>query len=506
MAQSGDWITPRLYGTTWFEKPVLYYWAAGLGFKLQLPAEWAARLPSALAASAASLALAWLARKHYGVNGKPSLTLALLAPLLFATTVAAIGFSRAATPDMLFSASITLAMVCAAAVLRNHRVLGTTDADSVPKKDAPALAFFGIFLATGALAKGPAAIVLAVGAIGTWALAVRRWRVALRMAHPIALLTFAVVALPWYIVCAERNPDFIHVFIFQHNLERYVSPIFQHRQPFWFFVPITLLAAVPWVAFLLPAAREAMPAWRGRGWRNSPTFFFSCWAMFPILFFSFSQSKLPSYVLPGIPALALILAVVVSRLLAANSPANFWIFTLVGLTWLSLGVGGLLWLRRLPQDVVLRAERAVVACAILAIAVGIAIIILSRVRQRAIISLSVISVCAILEIAGFVILPKLDPDYSARPVGTMLRSDLRPDRLFEYNLPRSWHYGVAFYLGRELPEWTNTDEKAALVLTTQEGCGALRMQELTETCESSRVGIALVPVRARTRITAPTTH
>jgi 4-amino-4-deoxy-L-arabinose transferase-like glycosyltransferase len=66
MAQTGDWVTPRLYGSPWFEKPILYYWAAALGFALRLPAEWAARLPSAIAALAAALAIAWLGKKHYG--------------------------------------------------------------------------------------------------------------------------------------------------------------------------------------------------------------------------------------------------------------------------------------------------------------------------------------------------------------------------------------------------------------------------------------------------------
>ena len=66
MAETGDWVTPTLYGKPWFEKPVLYYWAAALGFRLHLPAEWAARLPSAFAALAAAIAIAWLGWKHYG--------------------------------------------------------------------------------------------------------------------------------------------------------------------------------------------------------------------------------------------------------------------------------------------------------------------------------------------------------------------------------------------------------------------------------------------------------
>src|SRR5580658_3159265 len=95
MADTGDWITPRLYGQPWFEKPGLYYWAAALGFKLQLSAEWAARLPSAFAALGASLAIGWLAWTHYRAGASSLSSPALLAPLIFSSSVAAIGFARA---------------------------------------------------------------------------------------------------------------------------------------------------------------------------------------------------------------------------------------------------------------------------------------------------------------------------------------------------------------------------------------------------------------------------
>jgi len=343
MAETGDWITPRLYGSPWFEKPILYYWAAALGFGLHLPSEWAARLPLAIAALAAALGIAWLGWKHYGFEECPW-SPALLAPLFFSTSVAAIGFSRAATPDMLFSASITIAMACAAIILRQAGVLRgpTNPALAEHRSDFPAVCLFGAFLGLAVLAKGPAAIILAGGAIGIWALATKHWRAAFRMLHPIAIASFLIVALPWYVLCARRNPDFIRVFLFQHNFERYVSDVFQHRQPFWFFIPITLLALIPWTAFLIPAAREGLALWRTKSWRDSPTFFFSCWAIFPILFFSFSQSKLPSYILPGIPALALVMAIGASRLIERSSRSDGWIFVLVGLTWLGLAGAGLL--------------------------------------------------------------------------------------------------------------------------------------------------------------------
>ncbi len=178
MAATGDWVTPRLYGQPWFEKPVLYYWAGAIGFLLHLPAEWALRLPSALGALAAAFAIGWLARKHYGGNAAHVTDLAVLAPLLFSTTVAAIGFARAATPDMLFSASIALAMASAATVLRYSGSLraATPAAANAQRRDAMPLLLFGAFLGLGVLAKGPAAVLLAGGAVALWALFTGNWR------------------------------------------------------------------------------------------------------------------------------------------------------------------------------------------------------------------------------------------------------------------------------------------------------------------------------------------
>jgi len=503
MATSGDWVTPRLYGQPWFEKPVLYYWAAALGFLAHLPAEWAARLPSAFAALAAAIAIGWLGWKFYGTESWPFASPFLIAPLIFSTSVAAIGFARAAGPDMLFSASLTIAMASGAIVLSRRGALRSESDDraSNAPSDHIALAFFGGSLGLAVLAKGPAGILLAAGALGIWALVTSHWRDAFRLAHPLAIAVFCLVALPWYVLCALRNSDFLRVFIFQHNFERYLTPMFQHRQPFWYFVPILLLGLLPWTAYLWPALQEGPQLWRQKSWSSSPGFFFACWAIFPFLFFSFSQSKLPGYILPAIPSLSLLIAVGLQRrILAPKSQpslvASAWCAVIaVGITWIVMAFSAVRWVNRLPaasRDV---SGKMILQISIIAVAGGIVIVVLALLRNRGALLLSLFMVALCVELAGARVLPALDPFISTRFHGDLLRSHRYPDRIFTFHLTRSWQYGLNFYLGREVAEWPPADMDAALVLTTPQGLDEIRkMGRVQGSLDEPYEGISYVPV------------
>jgi 4-amino-4-deoxy-L-arabinose transferase-like glycosyltransferase len=501
MAETGDWVTPRLYGQPWFEKPILYYWAAAVGFLLHLPAEWAARLPSACAALAAALTIGWLARKHYGGDTNSVSSPGLLAPLLFATGVGAIAFARAATPDMLFSAAIAAAMACAANVLGRAGAIRAADRweTTETRSDRAPLLLFGVFLGVAVLAKGPAAIILGGGAIAVWALGTRNWRPAIRMAHPFAIVAFGIVAIPWYALCAARNPDFLRVFIWQHNFERYATPMFQHRQPFWFFGPIVLLALLPWTVLLWPVAQEGLRLWRLKTWTDSPGFFFACWAIWPVAFFTFSQSKLPGYILPAIAPLALLCAVAATRAVSERAARTGALVAGLGIAWIAIGAAAyfsgprgltlLLFFGRLPVSPGL----FLAAISMLSSLILVAVVV--RNGAATAIWTCALLVSASVEIASLKVLPAMDPSVSARPHAEFMRNDQHPERIFTYRLSRSWVYGLTFYFRRELPEWSPTDPEAALVLTTRGGfqeIGALgRFQGLLD---EPYEGFLLVPV------------
>jgi 4-amino-4-deoxy-L-arabinose transferase-like glycosyltransferase len=512
MAETGDWVTPRLYGQPWFEKPILYYWAAAIGFRLHLSAEWAARMPSALAALTTTLAIAWLARRFYGRNSDWALSPSVIAPLIFATSVAAIAFARGATPDMLFSTCIALSMACAARLLSDSQVVRS--AANSPHANHPrrlaAIVLFGAFLGAGTLAKGPAAVILAAGAIGLWALATGRWREALKLAHPVAIVSFCIVALPWYVICALRNPDFLRVFIFQHNFERYLTPMFQHKQPFWFFGPIFIAAMLPWAILLWPTIQEGLELWREKSWRDSPGFFFACWTFFPIFFFSLSQSKLPSYILPAIPSAALLCAVAMVRTFEDGRRRVLPVAIGLAATWIALAIAALIFMRRIdwqaddPAAIAHAVPNAVYVGPILlcVLALGIAITALAN-KPRWALGLCALCLVGSVEAANLYILPQVEGRFSARPYAEFLRNDAHPNRIFTYQAPRAFNYGLAFYFGRELPEWSPSDPDPAFVLSTKAGLEAIQKMGRTsgslDLTQGGQQALVYIPVNAAPR-------
>jgi 4-amino-4-deoxy-L-arabinose transferase-like glycosyltransferase len=500
MAQTHDWVTPRLYGQPWFEKPILYYWLAAIGFLLHLPAEWAARLPSAFAMLIAAISLGCLGGRHYE-RSRAFWSPSILAPLLFSTTAAAVGFARAGSPDAIFCGALTITMAAAALILSKQGALSSPESDASAQsgnRDTLDLIFLGFALGLATLAKGPAAIILTGGAVGLWAICTTRWRAAFRLLHPLGIATFLLVALPWYVICALRNDDFLRVFILQHNFGRYLTNEFQHRQPIWFFFPVTLVALLPWTAALWLVARKAAGTWREKLRSDSPSLFFSCWAIFPIAFFSFSQSKLPGYILPAIPPLSLLCAVAISRAARTGNSACSGIARWLGLTLVILGVAALAIAARPPAALggAPHVRAAALSFGFVALLLGILFAgpIGSR-RKHLAVPLTLLFVASAVEFLNFAVLPSLDWLYSARPYAELLHNDLRKDRLFVHQLPRSWDFGLAFYFSRELPEWSPADPEPALVLTQQRQIPALRkMGRIQGDVEEPYGGIELVPI------------
>jgi 4-amino-4-deoxy-L-arabinose transferase-like glycosyltransferase len=472
MAQSGDWVTPRLYGQPWFEKPILYYWTAAVGFKIFRSAEWAARMPSAIAALCAALAMAWLALKHYGEK-TTWVTL-----LIFATTVGTLAFARAATPDMLFAASLAIAMTCAAGVLRSQGALRAATASPQARRmrlTGPIL--FGAWLGVAALAKGPGAVALAGGSIALWMICTRQWRAGLRLAHPAAIAAFTVIAVPWYALCAWHNPDFLHTFLFLHNVERYLTPVFQHRQPFWFFGPILLIALLPWTVLLFPAGAEGLRLWRDKTFVDSPGFFIVCWAIFPIVFFSFSQSKLPGYILPVIAPLALLCGVALERRIAASGINRPWALAAVATTVLALYLAapflGQKFLPDLFNSQNWHARGKILQCYGAIVFVASLLFLFVRYPRLALSSICTSGLFLALMANDTLGIAEVrtDDQFSARRIAAspQMHPPYATDPITLYQIQRNWEFGLNFYLGRVIPEWSPKNTGPAVVFTSPSG-------------------------------------
>jgi len=430
--------------------------------------EAAARLPSAIAALLATLALAWLAWRMYGAETARWLL------LLLPTTVGMIGFSHAAATDMPFSGMLTIAMVCAAVVLRLVPT-AARGASLVPTGSSTpwaALILFGFFLGLAVLAKGPAGIILCGGAVFFWAIFTKRWRDAFRLLHPAAIVAFCVTALPWYILCARRNPDFLRVFIIEHNFKRYLTPEFQHIQPFWFYGPIFLLALLPWTAVPVWTAITAVAEFRRTRQFDHLSFLFWTFVAFCLVFFSASKSKLPDYILPAVPAAFFAIGEPVNR--AWSCKRRSLGFSLLASGALFLALSTLLdhhLLRPFHTDSLGQLNLAMMLLVLGFAAVLMALGLYHRNGIRE--AQFILAACVLWIIVPLYFLAGravgfTDHDNSSRYLSERILSRNLGPEVYTYKVNRSWEYGLCFYLHRVVPELPDSPPAGAYVVTSIE--------------------------------------
>ena len=459
MAASGDWVTPRLHGEPWLEKPILYYWVAALGYRVLGDGELAARLPSVLGALTTMLALGWVAWRFYGP------TTAALFALVFPSSVAVLVFARAATPDMLFTSALALALAAAAPLILLN-----------PRRAVWAYQVaFGAALGLAVLAKGPAGVVLAGASTVIGALLTTRGARVWRLAGPWALASFGIVALPWYVLCTLRNPEFVQVFFVSHNVQRFLAPVFQHEQPFWYFGPVLLLGLAPWTAAIVATVREAATRLTRRAWTGSPSIFLASWVLFPVAFFSFSQSKLPGYVLPAVPAAALLLAHALARTiqhtrrharaLGLATAAVLGAMTVTFIVAPGIESAGV-------EAGAVRPLAGILGAA--ALAAGYAG---NRGQLHTVVAVSALGVALTLWQLNAMLLPRLDPLISTRAAARGAADLADGGPVHAYELHRTWHYGLEYYLDQQVLEWTRQDPAGSVVMTTDRGMRTMQAHD-----------------------------
>jgi len=291
MVASGDWLTPRLNGFKYFEKPPLQYWASAALFEVLGERDWVARLWTAL------LGIAGIALTFYAGNrlfGPP--TGAYGAAVLAGSPLYVV-LGQVNTLDM----GVTFFLSAAIFALCMQRML-----------------WFSVACALAVLSKGLIGIVLPAGAVGLYILLKQDWSLVRRLRIVPGALLFLAITAPWFVAVSARNPEFAHFFFVQEHFQRFTTEMHQRVHPWWYFIPVLAAGMVPW---LVPLGHAAMCAVRRKnrdspyfaGNRDSPYFLDAeallwCWALVVLIFFSLSSSKLPPYILPIFPALAVLAA------------------------------------------------------------------------------------------------------------------------------------------------------------------------------------------------------
>ncbi|MEY2633067.1 MAG: hypothetical protein RIR00_1721, partial [Pseudomonadota bacterium] len=297
MAVTGDWVTPRLNGIKYFEKPALQYWATAAAFKTFGENEWTARLWPALTGYLSVLLAFFLGQRLFGFRA------GLIGALCLGSGLFTLVISHINTLDMGFSFFLQLALT--GLILANH-----SDTLDSARRRWMLLTWGAMGLAV--LSKGIVTLVLCGGTLVTYSLLCRDlgpWR---RLEWLRGLALFLLVTAPWFVAVSLANPEFFHFFFIHEHFERFLTKVHQRYQPPWYFAGVFLVGTLPWTLMML---QGWLSAWRRESsGRFQPQRMLFVWALVVIGFFSTSSSKLPSYILPMAPALAVLTGLALSHL------------------------------------------------------------------------------------------------------------------------------------------------------------------------------------------------
>ncbi|HXQ82403.1 MAG TPA: glycosyltransferase family 39 protein [Opitutaceae bacterium] len=300
MIASGDWVTPRLDGVPYFEKPPLTYWIVAACEEALGPSEWSVRLAPALFALGGILASYAAVRKIYG-RGAGFWTAAVLG-----TSLLYVALAHLVSLDVPLSVLMSATLFCF--------ILGVREPPGARRRAL----FYGLYAsaALATLTKGLEGTLVTGAVMFLWLLIFNQWGRLLPLYLPSGIALFAAIAAPWHVLVASRNPGWAHFYFVYEHWERFTDKGHGRYQPFYFFVPIVILGLFPWTGFLWSSLRDALAGGWSRRRENAEAWFFATWAAFVLLFFSISQSKLIPYILPLFPPLA----VLIGRWLAAVVP------------------------------------------------------------------------------------------------------------------------------------------------------------------------------------------
>jgi 4-amino-4-deoxy-L-arabinose transferase-like glycosyltransferase len=412
MARSGDLVTPRLWGDPWFEKPALLYWMMAAAYRAGLSNDLAPRIPVALLSVMFLAAFFWMVRREFGGSA------AAYSTMILATAGGWLGLSEVGVTDLPMAAMFGLTILFLMSWLKSgeRRWL-----------DGSAVALGAAFLA-----KSTPALILALPAL--W-FGRERWRDLLR---PMPWVLFLLVAAPWHIACyAINGAEFPRVLFWQHQFGRFFSPELQHVQKWWFYLPLLPAGFFPWTPSLALLFRREI-------YRDRRLQFLMATALWGLVFFSLSRNKLPTYLLPLLPPLAVVIGVALAEARTLGRAA-------LGLSAL-LCCGFPALIVRLPGIMSRNPQAEAPDMPILLIVISLTVFaavwfVPSRELSAALVALVASAGYLWIKVESY---PYIDRAATARPVG----QEVRPHSAgaCKKEIPRDWRYGLNYYTEKPLPD------------------------------------------------------
>jgi len=307
MVVSGDWVTPRLNGLKYFEKPPLQYWTTAVAYELFGEYHWTSRLWDALTGFA-GIFLVWFAgMRLFGREAGRYAALLLGSSMLYAL------MGHVNTLDIGVTFFITLGIV---GLLLGQR----EEYDAHARRNWMYLSWTALGLAV--LSKGLMGIILPGAALVIYSAVQRDPGIWKRMHWRMGLLLFLLVTVPWFYLVIKANPEFFQRFFIYEHYMRFTTKVHDRYQPWYYFIPILLAGMLPWTLLMLDTLLRTWKDSARTGKAFNPERFLLVWAVFVYMFFSISDSKLPSYLLPMFPALALLTG---KQLAAMDARKLFWL-------------------------------------------------------------------------------------------------------------------------------------------------------------------------------------
>lgn len=303
MVTSGDYVTPRLNGVVYFEKPPLVYWTTALCLKVFGSSEWSMRATPALFALAGVLLTYAAARRLHGREA------GLLAAAVLGTSILYFVIAHIMLLDMAVSVLMAATLFCF--------ILGVREEPGARRR----WFFYGLYAsaALATLTKGLIGFLVTGAVMFSWLLIFNQWRRLLPMYLPSGAALFLLIAAPWHLLAAQQNETWAHRYFVYEHFERFTTPAASRPGAWHYFVWIVIAGLIPWTGFLWSAVRDAVRGGWAKKNENADAWFFVTWAAFIFLFFSKSHSKLAPYILPIFPALAVMIGAWLAQTLKAEN-------------------------------------------------------------------------------------------------------------------------------------------------------------------------------------------